>query len=509
MRSLTKLPEPILSAKQSETIEKQAQRELASRELARRDLLHFIKRTMPQYNANWVHRELADALIQFYADVQARKSPRLVIALPPRFGKSELSSIRFPAWALGKDPSLEVVLASYAANLSDEFSKKTRELLRDDDYSLVFPDTKLHKDMASVDAWKTTKMGGYVSVGVGGGLTGKGSHILIIDDSLKDRAEAESESTKNGVWDWYRSVAYTRLHPGGGVIVIGTRWATDDLTGRILENAEESGENWRILSYPAIAEEDDARRKVGEALHPERYDIDALNRIRRTLGERDWASLYQQRPVPESGNLFKREMFKPYKEHPPLHELGVFACWDLSTGRGTDYSVGVVAGIDVNNDLYILDLVRGKFQSLDLCEKIFETHEKWNLQRTGIEIGQIEASIAPILSKMMNERKKFITIDKLKPGRANKVARSMSIIARMEQGKVLFPVDAQWFSYYQTELMNFPAYKNDDAVDATAYLAYMLEFVNAPMKKQPPKRPSWKDKLKKLGKSTDGSWMSA
>jgi predicted phage terminase large subunit-like protein len=363
--------------------------------------------------------------------------------------------------------------------------------------------------MSSVDAWKTTRYGGYTSVGVGGGLTGKGASILVIDDSLKDRAEAESETVKNGVWDWYRSVAYTRLTPGGGVIVIGTRWASDDLTGRILETAEESGENWRIMSYPAIAEEDDEHRKVGEALHPDRYDIDTLNRIRRTLGERDWASLYQQRPVPDSGNLFKREMFRPYKEHPPLTDMGLFSCWDVSTGQGADYSVGIVAGIDRNSDIYVIDLVRGRFSSLELCEKILETHDKYGLQRTGIEIGQISSTIEPILDKMMSERKKYITIDKLKPGRANKVARAMSIIARMEQGKVLFPVNAPWFSYYQTELMNFPAYKNDDCVDSTAYMAYMMDLVYAPQEAKEKPKPSWKDRLKRLGVRGGTTHMSA
>ncbi|MBD3815244.1 MAG: phage terminase large subunit [Halothiobacillus sp.] len=423
---------------------------------------------------------------------------------------SELSSIKFPAWALGHRPDLQLVVASYAANLSDEFSKKTREVLRDPEYQNIFPDTRLHKDMAAVDAWKTTQLGGYTAVGVGGGLTGKGANILILDDLYPDRESAESDAYRRRVLNWFTSTAYTRLMPGGGILVLFTRWHEDDLGGYI-ENLEH--ENFKVIRYPAIAEEDERNRKAGEALHPERYNEEALARIRSSIGARDWNSLYQQNPVPAEGDLFKSAVFKykPRNSFPEAEDTAVMVAWDLSTGKSMDYSVGIVAALDRDQDLYILDVIRGRFSAIELVERIIDTHQKYGAQLTGLEVGQIAATIEPMLVKRMNERKAFIRLEKLKPGRANKVGRAMNIIARMEQGKVFFPERAEWLADFEAELLKFPNGRNDDQVDSFAYLGYMLNMAIPPQKREPPKKKSWKDDLHKfINKNSSGKgFMSA
>lgn len=415
---------------------------------------------------------------------------------------SLLSSINFPAWVLGQDPTLDIVIASYAAGLSSEFSKKTREMFREPEYTSIFPKTRLHKDMSAVEAWKTTELGGYTAVGVGGGLTGKGADILTLDDLYSDREDAESEAYRNRVRNWFTSTAYTRLMPGGGVLVLFTRWHEDDLGGYI-ETLEH--EDFKVIRYPAIAVEDETNRKEGEALHPERYDETALKRIKASIGLRDWNSLYQQNPVPAEGDLFKAADFKYYDQEPPHDEMAVMVAWDLSTGKATDYSAGIVAGVDRKGDLYVLKVVRKRMTAIELVDTIIDVAVEYKAQVSGLEVGQIASTIEPMLEKRMNERREFIRLEKLKPGRVNKVGRAMNILARIEQGKVFFKKRAEWLADFEEELLKFPNGKNDDMVDSFAYLGYMINMVTPPQQRPPKKKKSWKDDIHKyLNKGKGG-----
>ena len=206
---------------------------LADRVLARRRLLHFTKLTHPRYSAGWVHDDISRRLERFSREVAEGKSPRLMLLMPPRHGKSELASIRFPAWHLGQYPHHELINVGYNLDLPMGFSRKVREVFRDPQYQAIFPDAQLDPDSQSVEKWNTTKGGGFTAAGRGGGITGKGSHILTIDDPLKDQEEADSALVREKLWDWYQSTAYTRLAPGGGVLAIQTWWNDDDLAGRL------------------------------------------------------------------------------------------------------------------------------------------------------------------------------------------------------------------------------------------------------------------------------------
>ena len=196
------------------------QKVLAERILARRRLLHFTKMTHPRYAAGWVHDDVCKRLERFSQAVADGKSPRLMLLMPPRHGKSELASIRFPAWHLGQFPHHELINVGYNLDLPMGFSRKVREIFRDPVYQTIFPDAKLDPDSQSVEKWNTTGGGGFTAAGRGGGITGKGAHILIVDDPIKDQEEADSILVRDKLWDWYQSTAYTRLAPGGGVLVI-------------------------------------------------------------------------------------------------------------------------------------------------------------------------------------------------------------------------------------------------------------------------------------------------
>jgi len=291
-----------------------AQQELARRELARRSLLDFTCLLNPKYVVGWVHREVTDLLDAFEQAVAEKRGPRLIIELPPRHGKSELVSRCFPAFLLGRHPDWEVVCASYNSDLAASFGREVRTTLHDPLYRDLFPDLELRKDSNAVDFVKTTGKGSYKAVGVGGTLTGMGAEVLLIDDPVRNREDADSELVSEATWRWYQSVARTRLSPGGGIIICMTRWSLLDLAGRLQEAQTEriDAEHWHVYSFPAIATKDEKHRKAGEALHPERWPLRELEKLRGALDAREWTALYQQNPVPDQGLIFSKDWVKWY-----------------------------------------------------------------------------------------------------------------------------------------------------------------------------------------------------
>ena len=216
-----------------------AQQELARRVLARRRLIHFILRFTPNYNAGWVHKLICAKLEKFSYDVANRGSPRLMFFMPPRAGKSKIASEMFPAWHLGHHPEHEIIASSYAVSLPMSFSRKIKDLLRTTEYQALFPDTVLDPNAQATEGWHTLAGGGYIPSGVGTGISGKGAHVFVIDDPVKDAQEADSEITREAVWAWWDSVAETRLAPGAGVLEIQTRWHDEDLAGKMLSQEKE------------------------------------------------------------------------------------------------------------------------------------------------------------------------------------------------------------------------------------------------------------------------------
>ena len=504
-----KVPEPQLKSEQDQkkqadlSAQVKAEQELAKRILSRKRLLPFVERFNPDYLAGWVHKDICQRLEKFSEQVANKESPRLMLFMPPRHGKSTLASVAFPAWHLGRHPNHEFISCSYSGSLAMSFSRKVRQLLREPVYKNVFEKSRLDKDSQSIESWQTTQGGGYVAAGVGGGITGKGANVLVIDDPVKNREDAESDNNRAATWDWYTSTAYTRLSPGGGILVILTRWHDDDLAGRLLKQAEDGADQWEVIRYPAIAEIDENFRKQGESLHPERYNVDALEQIRKAIGPRDWSALYQQNPVSDEGDYFSRDMIRYYEyDEIDTAELNYYCAWDLAIGQRdrNDYSVGIVVGIDEYDHLYVVDVVRGKYDGFELVEQILDLYETWRPGIVGIERGHIEMALGPFLQKRTRERGLSEAYFKdLKVGRRDKEARARAIQGRMQQGMVYFPKDAVWTGTMVAELLRFPNGAHDDQVDALAWIGLMMtEF--ATFYERPEHVPSWRDKLKYLTK---------
>ena len=485
------------------TAEQIALKELAVRALTRRRLLYFIRRFHPDYQPGWVHAEICERLERFAQDILEKKSPRLMLMMPPRLGKSTIASQYFPAWLLGNYPAQEVISCSYALSLQLAFSRKIRTLLEDPQYVATFSGAGVSEEARNVEGWRTQAGGGFKPAGRGGPINGFGASCLIIDDLLKNAQEASSDSTRDSAWEWYVSTARTRLAPGGGVLVVGTRWHWDDPMGR-LEGAatlgdEALGDVFEVVRYPALAMEDETHRKQGEALHPERYSQRDLETIRATVGPNVWNALYQQNPTADTGGYFDTSWFRYYDVPPPLETLRVFMAWDLAIGKRerNDWTVGVVAGLSETGDLYILDVLRGRWDALEIADTILDAHVRFKSFICGIEQGQLSMAIRPILNARIEERKLYdFALQEMPPGRRDKETRARSLQGRMRQGRVYCPDKAAWFPDFLAEFQQFPHGRHDDQCDAAAYVALLLEQVPQPVNTpQTPAKPAWMSRV--------------
>ena len=497
--------------------EEVAKRELANRELSRRYLIASIKRFNPDYIAGWVHKDICSRLEKFMKDVEDGKSPRLMLQMPPRHGKSMIASEEFPAWALGHHPEWELIVCSYAESLALDFSRKVRTRLRDKEYKALFKNTKLDPDNQNAQGWKTRRKGGFLPAGVGGAITGKGADILIIDDPIKNSQEAESETTRQTIMNWYETTAYTRLMPGGGVLVIQTRWHLDDLSGRLEADMEEGeGDVFEVVRYPAQAVEDEQYRKRGDPLHEERYNHAQLAMIRKAVGERTWAALYQQNPVPDEGAQFQKSMIKYYRQEQLPELLTKATAWDLAIGQKeiNDKTVGFTWGKDMVGDFYFVDCRHGHFDALEIVEEICDSYEKHKPWTVGIEKDKIGMAVGPLLDIAIDDRElSAFHVEELAPAReGNKLIRSRTLQGLMRQGRVWlpYPEDADWVDEFVTELLQFPYGRRDDHVDSAAWLALMAHDMPSPGRNYNilPKKKSWKDRLRGATRS-ERSMMSS
>ena len=515
--------------------------EMAARTLARRRLLPFIKRYRPKYKAGWVHEDICRRLERFVAAVERQEEPRLLLCVPVRHGKSEIGSRHFPAWVLGKHPDWEMIAASGASSLAMSFSRYLRDLLRDDSYQSVFPTCQLDPASQSVENWNTTRGGGYLAAGIGTMITGRGAHILLIDDAVKDAEAADSQTIRDNVWEWYISTALSRLAPGGGVLVIMTWWHDDDLAGRLQQLSQvEGADTFEVVKYPAINDLGDeyilpddsitqlppgsdapegARltRKQNTALHPERYTLESLLKRKATYyaqgQQRWWAALYQQNPAPEEGAYFTKKMFRYYANKPHKLERNVYQAWDfaITEKQQADYIVGATGELDTNDNLHIVDVDRFKSgDSFVIADAMLDAWERHGSEAViGVEDGQIWRAVEAVFTRRCQERKLYPSIEVLKPF-TDKLVRAQPLRGRMQLGKVWFPETAPWMDALRQELLRFPTGKHDDQIDALAWLVRLVLSHSAPQLKKPKELTSWKDKLKGIMNGTKGaSHMSA
>lgn len=425
-------------------------------DLARRNLLEFAQRMDPSFERAR-HLELLAGHLEA---IERREIRRLIVAMPPRHGKSRTTSQLFPAWFLGRNPRQHCVLASYGAELAEENSRRVRDLVSDARYPF---DVQLSEDSRAVNRWATSAGGGLIAAGVGSSLTGFGADLLVVDDPVRDREAAESQTIRDGTWAWYQDVARPRLHPGGAQILISTRWHEDDLVGRALNSAGAS--DWTLLVLPAICEDDGdvLGREAGAPLWPERFPVAELPSVERgEISSRSFAALYQQRPAPAEGNLFKRDWFGPRNRFSQLPETRtIIASIDTAskTGVHNDWSVIAVLAYDKVN-FYVVDVMRERLEFAQLAERVVRMHRQYKPSRIYIE--DASAGIA-----IVQELKRLTSLPVIPvPAKGSKISRWEAVTARFESGKVLFPERAPWLEYAIDEFCSVPAARHDDVVDA-------------------------------------------
>lgn len=435
------------------------------------------------YDASWLHREIARQLER----VERGEVKRIMLFVPPRYGKSEMGSILFPAWYLGKHPEKEIITASYSADLAQDFGYKTRNLVATEEYQELFK-TKLRDDSKSKAKWLTQEGGGYTAVGVGGAITGRGADILIIDDPIKNREEAESQLIRDKIWSWYTSTAYTRLEKDAAVILILTRWHKDDLAGRLLDAQKEGGDKWEVVKFPAIAVEDEIFRKEGEALWSAKYNLDALQQIKNTIGVYDWSALYQQEPVSSESQEFKQEYFK-YRTLDEVLALQTnrFLTIDtaISQKASADYTGFCLNFVDKENK-WNIKAWKKKISPLELIDDLFSLQDTFRLEAIGIEKTIYLQAIKPFLDIEMRTRNKFLTIVELEHNQVNKEVRIRALLPRYESHSV-FHITGQSIDLEEEEI-SFPKGIHDDVLDSTAY---QIQIAKPPMFRSKPYKTNY------------------
>jgi predicted phage terminase large subunit-like protein len=429
--------------------------------LARQDLACYAVALCRDYRLARHHRVLIEKLER----VERGMLKRLMVFMPPRHGKSLTASCIFPPWFLGRNPKRSVIAASYGAELAEDFGRRVRNFMSDPLHAAIFPECRLAADSAAQRRFDTTAGGSYYAVGRGGAVTGRGADLLLLDDLLKDSEEARSETIRRSMHDWFGHVAYTRLAPGGALVLIQTRWHEDDLPGRLLR--EHADENWEVIDMPAIAEVDDEFRKAGEALWPEKFPMEVLQAIRSAIGGAAWNSLYRQQPSAAEGAVFRRGWWRFYREQPACKR--VIQSWDTAfkLGAENDYSVCTVWGV-TDGGYYLLWLWRERTEFPELKRRMSWLAEQWKPSQILVED---RASGQSLIQELRHSTRLPITPFKVD---TDKMSRAQSVTPLIEAGKVFLPESAPWLNDFVDELATFPKGTHDDCVDSlTQALNYL------------------------------------
>lgn len=448
---------------------------------ARDDLLFYTQCCNAGYIVSGLHEFLAAKL-----EAVARGTcKRLIVTCPPRHGKSQLISIEFTTWLLGRAPATKIVLGSYAQDLALAHSKSARARMQSEEYKEIFP-TRIADGEGAANEWKTAEGGMYKAVGVGGGLTGRGADVLLIDDPVKDFKEAHSPTIRENVWQWFWSVAYTRLHPGAAVVILMTRWHDDDLVGRMLKpermremELTDAESQWEVVNIPAISDsaDDPMRRPIGAALFPERYPIDKLQSIKANVGSYVWSALYTGRPTVRGGNYIKVGMMVIVDAAP--EGLRWVRYWDLaaSTEKSSDFTASIAGALGADGVLYLRHGINVK-QEWPEARKLIKLTADVERISIGIEaVAGFKTAYRNLIEVMRSDLMcREYNIDR------DKLTRALEWIAMVENGKVAL-VHGTWVMDFIIQAEAFPSGKHDDMIDAVSGVWAMLKSVFLP--KQP------------------------
>jgi predicted phage terminase large subunit-like protein len=456
----------------------------------------------PDYRAAQLHHRVASALQR----VESGQCRRLMIFVPPRHGKSMLTSEHFPAWFLGRSPSKSIVCATYAQDLADDFGRKVRNQMIDPLYREIFPGCAVSADSASVSRIATEAHGNYFAVGIGGPLTGRGANVLLIDDPHKDRADAESPVMRKRAKDWFQSVAYTRLMDNGAVILMMTRWHEDDLAGWLLK--EHADEGWEVLNIPAEP-----------APWPEKFPPSELDRIRRMVGPREWSALYMQQPVPGGGGEFKRDMLRYYHDTPQNIGEGMnkyLLCDPAGEQRkSNDFTSMWVIGLGTDGNYYWLDGVRDRLNLPERGKEIMRLHRKWKPYEVRYERYGMMADVQYI--KELQERDNYrFDVTEVAGNKLKKEDRIRRLLPIFSEGKFYCP-ESMFYTdregvphelvtdFTEQELCAFPAGIHDDMLDSLSRIVEPDLSLVWPMSEEEPKE---KDRYARKKQAYHSPWAA-
>ena len=423
---------------------------------------------MPGFITNWHHRVIADRL----SALKGQKRQRIILSLQPQVGKSLLVSRLFPAWWLGHSPHAKIISSSYAVSLAESFNVDCQELIDSEAFRRIFktllPPRSSQKKRTQSYCQIANGQGYLYSVGVGGATLGKTGDIFIIDDPIKSPQEAFSPSSRKKIIDWYLTVAETRMALNGHVILMHQRWHKEDLAGYLLKEIEETGEDWEVMSFPAIAEGDlhplDPR-EPGEPLWPEFKGDSALwEQMRKKAGPYFWSAIYQQKPAGEQTALISENDLRYFSpEDIDLKRLDQSHSWDMSfkskeeQARGS-YVVGQHWATDGFN-YYLVNQIRGKWGFRD-------THANFVKMSFGAPVSEVfvedKANGPAILDSLAGIVPGLIPVEP----KGDKFGRFAAISPLFHQGRVFLPKGASWLKDFKDELLNFPNGSNDDQVDS-------------------------------------------
>lgn len=440
---------------------------------AKSSLVDFAIAIDPKYQDTWFHETVSNILQTALERVEEGKDVRIILQCPPRHGKSYTSTQLFSAWALGHHPDWPIAVASYSGDLATKFGQQTRDIMQSGRYQKIF-DTRLNPDSKAKGYWKTKEGGSYMAAGAGGAFTGTGFKIGIIDDIFKNREEAESEVIRESRWDWYRSTFYTRQESNTAIIVINTRWHTDDLVGRLLAKEEsdrlnevEDYDEWIVINFPAIASEDEQYRKQGEALWPQKFPLTKLRKTENTLGPYEFAALYQGSPITSENQEFKEAWLKTrtWQEVDALNTRK-FATIDPGGKEVENDYTGIIRNYVDQQNNWNLRAMRIHFGSDELINYIFRLHDE-GFEKIGVEETVYLRAIEPFFKQECRKRNKFPNIEPLKHSGRNKEVRIRGLIPRYSSGSI-YHVEGECKDLTD-EMMVFPKGAHDDVLDALAY----------------------------------------
>lgn len=462
---------------------------LIAADKAKDHVLDYVRFTMPdpkdqsanprtRYITGRHHELLASKLHELLDG----KTKRLIVNMGPRHGKTELASKKFAAYWSAHNPDMSLIFGTYNETYASDVGAAVREYIQSPEHKLVFPDHKLREGSASTQRLQTEEGGILAFVGRGGSITGRGGHGLIIDDPIKDRKEADSKLIRDGLWTWFTQVVGTRLMTGDAwIMLIQTRWHEDDLVGRLTDPMNpyydpDEAKEWTVVDLPALALDNDILgRKPGEALWPERFDVNFLKRQQR-LDPRGFQALYQGRPSAEEGAFFRAEWLKTYKQDELPSNLRYYCASDhaVSTKQHNDKTAMIAVGVDENDNIYVLPTSQwGHFAADVAVEKMLSLMQQHKPVFWWAERGQITKSLGPFLRKRMHEEQTYASIIEVTPI-ADKQTRAQSIQGRVSMGKVFFPSFAPWWPEARDQILKFPHGAHDDFVDALSYIGLGL-----------------------------------